>query len=180
MNSQENLDKFFEFTNFTCPMGQVIAGNSGEGRVEGGGVDDCGNAGSKDEDERTAKDQVIVQPTDGVDGGADEAGHNSEGGIEEGGVDSCWDEGGKNEDKEFKTIADKFVSSDSHNLAKLYMEWIHLQVDHFQAPCKIMSFMMCTWTPRVDLALLAVRCPEPRLAGEVLEPWCEMIRSLCS
>jgi len=187
-NSQENLDKFFKFTKFVRPIGQVIvqltdnvggcadeAGNSGEGGVEGGGVDDCGNAEGKDEDERTTRDQVIVQPTDGVDGGADEVGNNGEGGV-----DGCWDDGGEDEDEEFKTLADKFVSSDNRDLAKSYMEWIRLQVDRFQAPRKIMSFMMRTRTPRVDLTLLAVRCPEPKLAGEVLEPWCDTIRYLCA
>jgi hypothetical protein len=184
-NSQERLDKFFEFTNFVRPIDQVIvqptddvdagadeAGNSGEG-----GVDDCGNEGGKDEDERTAKDQVIVQPTDVVGGGADEAGNNGE---EEGGVDGCGNEGGENEDEEFKIIADKVVSSDNRDLAKSYMEWIRLQVDHFQAPRKMTSFLKRKRTPHVDLTLLAVRRPEPKLAGEVLEPWRETIRYLCA
>ena len=162
-NLQENLDKFFEFTRFVRPVGQVIvqltddvdggadkAGNSGESGVEGGGVDDYGNAKGKDEDERTARDQVIVQPTDGVDGGADKAGNSGE-------------DGGEDEDEEFKTLADKFVSSDNRDLAESYMEWIRLQVDRFQAPRKKMSFMMRTRTPRVDLTLLAVRRPEPNL-----------------
>ena len=185
-NSQEHLDKFFEFTNFVRPKGKVIvqltndvdggadeAGNGGEC-----GVDDSGNAA---EDKRTAKVQVIVQPTDGVDRDADEAGNNSEGGV-----DGCWDEGGENEDEdqdedeEFRTMADKYVSSDNRNLAKLYMEWIRLQVDRFQAPHKITSFIKRGRTPRVDLTLLAVRRPEPKLAGEVLEPWRETIRYLCA
>jgi len=43
-----------------------------------------------------------------------------------------------------------------------------------------MSFMMRTRTPPVDLTLLAIRRPEPKPAGEVLEPWRDTIRYLCA
>jgi hypothetical protein len=77
-------------------------------------------------------------------------------------------------------MVDKYVSFDNRDLAKLYMEWIRLQIDRFQAPHKIMSYIKHGWTPHVDLTLLVVRCLEPKLAGGVLEPWCKMIRHLCA
>ena len=85
--------------------------------------------------------------------------------------------GGEDEDEEFDNIADKVEST---GLSKSFLDWIRLQVDRFQAPRKMTSFLKRKRTPHVDLTLLAVRRPEPKLAGEVLEPWHEMIRYLCA
>jgi hypothetical protein len=104
---------------------------------------------------RTTKNQVVVQLTDEVDGGADEAGNSGEGEVD--GVDDCGDEGGTNEDEEYSIIADKAVSSDNHDLPTAFLEWIRLQVDRFQAPRKITSLMKHARTPRIDITLLAVR-----------------------
>ena len=117
------------------------------------------------------KGQVIVQPTDEVDRGADEAGNNGEDGI-----DDCGNEGGEDEDEEFKNIADKVVSS---GLYKLFLDWIRLQVDRFQAARKLTTFMKRTRTPHINLTLLAVRVPMPKPADAVMEPWHKTIEDLC-
>ena len=173
-NSKNNLDQFFRFTYIINTKDQVIvqptdevngdmdeAGSSDEGRVN-----DCEYKRGEDKDEHATKDQVIVQPTDEVDGGADR-------------VDDCGNQGGKDENEEFKEIADKWALSDNRDLAKSFPDWICLQVDHFQAPRKITTFMMCTWTPHINLTLLAVRVPTPKPADAVMEPWHETIKDLC-
>jgi hypothetical protein len=117
------------------------------------------------------KDQVIVQPTGKVDGDADEAGSS-----DEGGVDDCGNEGGEHEEEEFEEIADKVVSS---GLSKSFLDWIRLQVDRFEAPRKITTFMKRTRAPHINLTLLAVRVPTPKPTDVVMEPWHETIEDLC-
>jgi hypothetical protein len=176
MNSKNDLDRFFVFTNFTNSKDQVIVQPTNEvnedtdeaGSSDEGGVDDSGNEGDEEEDERAAKDQVIVQPTDE---GADEGGNN-----DEDGVDDYGNEGDEDEDEEYKKLADTVVSS---GLSKLFLDWIRLQVDRFQAARKITSFMKCTWTPHINLTLLAVRVPMSKPADAAMESWHETIEDLC-
>jgi len=176
MNSKNDLDRFFVFTNFTNSKDQVIVQPTNEvnedtdeaGSSDEGGVDDSGNEGDEEEDERAAKDQVIVQPTDD---GADEGGNN-----DEDGVDDYGNEGDEDEDEEYKKLADTVVSS---GLSKLFLDWIRLQVDRFQAARKITSFMKRTRTPHINLTLLAVRVPTSKPADAVMESWHETIEDLC-
>jgi hypothetical protein len=101
VNSKNDLDKFFVFTDFTNSKDQVIVQPTDEvnedtdeaGSSDEGGVDDSGGEGDKEEDERAAKDQVIVQP-DEVGEDTDEAGSGDKGGVDDSGG-----EGDKEEDE---------------------------------------------------------------------------------
>ena len=152
------------------PTDEVDEDTDKAGSSDEGGVDDCGYKGGEDKYECTAKDQVIVQPTDEVDG-VEEGGNNGEDRV-----DDCGHEGGEDEDEEFEKIANAVVSS---GLSKSFLDWIRLQVDRFQAARKITTFMKRTWTPHINLTLLAVRLPTPKPADAVMEPWQETIEDLC-
>ena len=102
VNSKNDLDKFFVFTDFTNSKDQVIVQPTDEvnedtdeaGSSDEGGVDDSGGEGDKEEDERAAKDQVIVQP-DEVGGDTDEAGSGDKGGVDDSGDEGDEDEDGR-------------------------------------------------------------------------------------
>ena len=61
----------------------------------------------------------------------------------------------------------------------MFLDWIRLQVDRFQAPRKITIFMKRARTPHTNLTLLAVRVPMPKPANAVMEPWHKTIEDLC-
>jgi hypothetical protein len=196
VNGKKQLDRFFDFTKFAPTKDQVIvsptgendggadeAGSSGGGGVQGGeaegdrvdeygnegGSDDAGNSGGSDEAEGDRADEYDNE------GGSDEAGKSSRGRVEGDTVDDCGYDEGMVEGEEFQTIADK-----KHDLAAVYLEWIRLQVDRFQAPRKITSAAKRVRSPGVNLTLLAVRRPKPKPAGDVMDPWRSTIEDLCA
>jgi hypothetical protein len=93
--------------------------------------------------------------------------------------DGGGDEGGKIEDEEFLTISN-ILQSDSKSINNVFLEWIRLQVDCWQAPHKITSFVKRTRTPPTKFTLLAVRHPKSMPTNEVMEPWQNMIKDVCT
>jgi len=113
------------------------------------------------------------------DGGRDEGGGGEGGGDEGGWDDEGEDQGGKIEDEEFSTISN-ILLSDSKGIDKAFLEWIRLQVDRWQAPRKITSFVKRARTPPTKFTLLAVKHPEPMPTDEAIEPWKDTIRHICA
>jgi len=109
----------------------------------------------------------------------DEAGRDDGGGDEGGQDDGDEDQGGKIEDEEFLTVSN-ILLSDSKCIDKAFVEWIRLQVDRWQAPSKITSFVKRTRTPPTKLTLLAVKHPEPMPTNEAIEPWRNTIKDICA
>ena len=97
----------------------------------------------------------------------DEAGRDGGGG----------DEGGKIEDEEFLTISN-VLPSDSKCIDKAFVEWIRLQVDRWQVPRKITSFVKRTRTPPTKITLLAVKHPKPMPTNKAIEPWGNTIKDV--
>ena len=108
-----------------------------------------------------------TQPAFVDDASADTAGNDDEKG-----------EGGQVENQEYNKLVDQVESSDDEALAVVFLEWIRLQVDRFQAARKITSYVKRNQTPSIDVNLLAVRHPGPRAASVVLEPWRDTIKRL--
>jgi len=109
----------------------------------------------------------------------DEAGRDDEGGDEGGRDDGDEHQGGKIEDEEFLTISN-ILLSDRKCIDKAFVEWIRLQVDRWQAPRKMTSFVKRTRTPPTKLTLLAVKHPEPMPTNEAIEPWRNTIKDICA
>ncbi|KIM71737.1 hypothetical protein PILCRDRAFT_16781 [Piloderma croceum F 1598] len=109
--------------------------------------------------------------------GDDEAGRDDGGGDDGGQDNGDEDQGGKIEDEEFLTISN-ILLSDSKGIDKAFVEWICLQVDRWQAPRKITSFVKRTRTPPTKITLLAVKHPEPMPTNEAIEPWGNTIKDV--
>jgi len=106
---------------------------------------------------------------DTVKGGEDGAGRDDEDGVE----------GGTCENGDITSIIDNALLSADNNFAKVYLDWIRLQVDRWQAPRKITSFVRRVATQgTIDLNLLAVRHPQPMAIHEAMEPWENTITDL--
>ena len=104
----------------------------------------------------------------------DEAGRDDEGGQDDGGEDQ-----GMIEDEESLTISNIFLS-ESIGIDKVFLEWIRLQVDRWEAFHKITSFVKHAQTPPNKLTFLAVRHPEPMPTDEAMEPWRNTIEDICA
>ena len=101
----------------------------------------------------------------------DEAGQGG-GDTVKGGEDGDAVEGGDCEDDDVRSIIDNVMLSDDKNLAKVYLDWIRLQVDRWQAPRKLTTFVRRVAEQHpIDLNVLAVRHPEPKTIHEAMEPW---------
>jgi len=88
-------------------------------------------------------------------------------------------EGGTCENEDITSIIDNALLFADKNFAKVYLDWIRLQVDRWQAPRKITSFVRRVATQgTIDLKLLAVRHPEPMAIHEAMEPWENTITDL--
>jgi hypothetical protein len=175
VNGKTQLDRFFDFTKFAPTKDRVIVSLTGE---DHGGADEAGHSSGGGVEGGEAEGDRVDEY--GNEGGADEAGKSSRSGVQGGGVegdtvDDCGSEEGMVEAEEFQRIEDK-----KHDLAAVYLEWIRLQVDRFQAPRKITSAAKRVRTPGVNLTLLAVRRPKPRPAGDVMDPWRSTIEDLCA
>jgi hypothetical protein len=82
------------------------------------------------------------------------------------------------ENDETRSIIDDALLSDDKNFAKVYLSWIRLQVDRWQAPRKITTFVRHANQHTIDLNLLAVRHPEPMSIDQAMEPWKNTIVNL--
>ena len=107
----------------------------------------------------------------------DEAGRDDGSGDEGGWDNGDEDEGGKIEDEEFVILSNIFLS-DRKGMDRVFVEWIRLQVDRWQAPRKITSFVKRTRTPPTKITLLAVKHPEPMPTNAVIEPWGNTIKDV--
>jgi hypothetical protein len=88
-------------------------------------------------------------------------------------------EGGTCENEDIISMIDNALLSDGKNFTKVYLDCIHLQVDRWQAPHKITSFVRrVAEQGTIDLNLLAVRHPEPMPIHEAVGPWENMIVDL--
>ena len=115
------------------------------------------------------RDEVGQGDGDTVRGGEDGAGRDDEDGVEAG---TC-------ENEDITSIIDNALLSADKNFAKVYQDWIRLQVDRWQAPRKITSFVRrVAKQGTIDLNLLAVRHPEPMAIHEAMEPWENTITDL--
>jgi hypothetical protein len=116
------------------------------------------------------RDEASQGGGDTVNGGEGGAGRDDEDGVE----------GGTCENEDIISIIDNASLSDDKNFAaKVYLDWIRLQVDRWQAPRKITSFVRRVATQgTIDLNLLAARHPEPMPICEAMEPWEKTITDL--
>jgi hypothetical protein len=153
VNEKTELAMFSKFTTFKRE-GQLKANTPSVG--DGDAVEGCG---------------------DEVRRGGGETVRGCEDGVGRDGGDTV--EGGDCEDEDIRSIIDNALLSDDKSLAKVYLDWIRLQVDRWQAPRKITTFVKCAGPYPVNLTLLAIRHPESMPIHEAMEPWENMIKDLC-
>jgi hypothetical protein len=129
---------------------------------------------------RIANPPGVVKDEAGQDGG--DAGEGEGDRADDGGdtVNNDEKEADDCEEDDIKSIINNVLLSDNKNIANIYLGWIRLQVDRWQAPRKITTFIMRAKTSPVDLTLLAVRHPKPILICDAMEPWENTINDLCA
>jgi hypothetical protein len=121
------------------------------------------------------RDEAGRDSGDVVEGEGDQAG--------EGGRDTVKrdeKEGGDCEEDDIKSIINAVMLSDNKDIANIYLGWIRLQVDRWQAPRKLTAFVMRDKATPVDITLLAARHPKPILVCDAMEPWESTINDLCA
>ncbi|KIM72908.1 hypothetical protein PILCRDRAFT_736132 [Piloderma croceum F 1598] len=126
------------------------------------------------------KDGADRDGGDAVEGYRDEAGQGGGDTVKggEGGAGQD-DEDGVEGGNEAILIINNALRSDDKNFAVVYLDWIRLQVDRWQAPRKITSFVRRIATQdTIDLNLLAARHPQPMHIHEAMEPWDRTIKDL--
>ena len=194
-NEERQVEQFSNFTSFdrkanriANPPRQDEVGRDGGDAVEGG--DQAGEGGEggedtvnedKNEGGEGGEDTVNRDEKEGGEGGEDTVNEDkNEGG--EGGEDTVnKDENeGDCEEQDIQSIINDVLLSDDKNFASIYLGWIRLQVDRWQAPRKITTFVMHAKTTPVDLTLLAARHPKPILIRDAMDPWENAINDLCA
>lgn len=127
------------------------------------------------------KDEADRDGGDAVEGYKDEAGQGGGDTVKggEGGAGRDDDDGVEGDNEDIISIIDNALLSDDKNFAVVYLDWIRLQVDRWQAPRKITSFVRRIATQdTIDLNLLAARHPKPMHIHEAMEPWDRTIKDL--